>query len=90
MNIVTLRSDEFASIEGLHQLLKDRLGLPEYYGKNLDALWDCLTGWIELPTTIVWLDYEGSVQKIGAYAEKVAKILREAERETEGFAFVRC
>ena len=23
-------------------MLKEKFGLPEYYGKNWDALWDCL------------------------------------------------
>ena len=27
----------------LHQTLKDQLELPEYYGANLDALYDCLS-----------------------------------------------
>ena len=26
----------------IHQLLKTKFGLPEYYGENWDALWDCL------------------------------------------------
>lgn len=29
--------------ENGHDYLTDALGLPEYYGKNLDALYDCLT-----------------------------------------------
>lgn len=29
--------------ENGHDYLADALGLPEYYGKNLDALYDCLT-----------------------------------------------
>ena len=28
--------------EDLHEILKKSLGFPDYYGKNLDALWDCL------------------------------------------------
>ena len=27
----------------VHKLLKEKLGLPEYYGENWDALWDCLS-----------------------------------------------
>lgn len=31
-------------IREIHRLLKEKFGLPEYYGENWDALWDCLDG----------------------------------------------
>lgn len=27
---------------GIHNLLKDKFGFPDYYGENWSALWDCL------------------------------------------------
>ncbi len=37
----------------LHQALKDGLHLPDYYGMNMDALWDCISSAdIEIPATI--------------------------------------
>lgn len=36
---------DFSSVktyDELHDLLKEKFGFPEYYGKNLDALWDCI------------------------------------------------
>ena len=38
--------------EELHQALKDGLNLPYYYGMNMDALWDCLTGDLDDPCVI--------------------------------------
>lgn len=29
--------------EAFHEYVASSLGFPEYYGRNLDALWDCLT-----------------------------------------------
>ena len=31
----------------LHRELKIKFELPDYYGENWDALWDCLDGWYE-------------------------------------------
>ena len=45
----------FSKIYTYHKfytLCKQKLQLPEYFGNNLDALWDCITGDIELPVSI--------------------------------------
>lgn len=31
--------------EALHERLKTAFGFPDYYGRNLDALWDLLSAW---------------------------------------------
>jgi ribonuclease inhibitor len=49
LEVIVLDGKEFESIEKIHRILKKKLDLPDYYGENLNALWDCLTGWIDLP-----------------------------------------
>ena len=39
------------SREEVHSYLKEKFAFPEYYGKNLDALYDCLTD-IGRPTAV--------------------------------------
>ncbi len=31
------------SVYDIHEKIQEGLKFPDYYGKNLDALWDCLT-----------------------------------------------
>jgi ribonuclease inhibitor len=38
--------------EDVHGQIRENLGLPSWYGENADALWDSLTGIIEIPATI--------------------------------------
>ena len=43
MNHFILDFSEIKTVLELHQYLKEVFGLPEYYGNNMDALWDCLS-----------------------------------------------
>jgi ribonuclease inhibitor len=88
MNRVVLRGSEIDSIEALHDLLRRELHLPEYYGGNLDALWDCLTGCIPMPLTIEWVDFAQCRRNIGEYADKVLSLFEDATKEVDGFMYV--
>ena len=43
MEIIRLDGSKMTDRKATHAYLKRKLHLPEYYGNNLDALWDCLT-----------------------------------------------
>ena len=43
----------------LHEQLKQAFRLPEYYGRNMDALWDCLHCSFEEQTTIILKNISG-------------------------------
>lgn len=42
-------TDRAGVLEGIGRAL----GFPDYYGQNLDALWDCLTD-LTRPTVLIW------------------------------------
>lgn len=85
MEVIILDGKEFDSIERIHSILKQKLHLPDYYGENLNALWDCLTGWINLPIKIHWINFECSKKFVGNFADELLKTFREAEDELDGF-----
>ena len=41
-NSIILDFNECKYVSDIHKVLKEKFGLPEYYGENWDALWDCL------------------------------------------------
>ena len=43
MNNITLKLDKFSKKEELHSYLKKKMKFPDYYGENLDAIFDYLT-----------------------------------------------
>ncbi|KXZ20927.1 barnase inhibitor [Bacillus nakamurai] len=86
---VIIDGKDFTSIEALHRILKDKLDFPDYYGENLNALWDCLTGWMELPLTLVWRHFETSQMYLGSDADDVLRILKKAEEELDDEFFIR-
>ena len=53
MNTITLDFSGIKSYWELHEYFKDIFQLPDYYGHNMDALWDCLYGCYDCPTTFV-------------------------------------
>jgi len=82
---IILDGKKIDSSDQLHAALQKALELPDYYGHNLDALWDCLTGLIEMPLTIRWVHFQESKQKLGEYSQLLLELFRDAEREVDGF-----
>ena len=78
----------FHDAEELHDQLRVGLKLPDYYGANLDALWDCLTGYVDLPLIVEWYDYEESRKFLGDAADEIVGLFAEAGREVDGLRLV--
>ena len=87
MKYISLDGNLFKDVAITHKILKEKLELPDYYGQNLDALWDCLTGFIELPVCIKWSKYKASCRYLGEYAEKLRNVFEDAAAELDNFSF---
>lgn len=85
MNTVVIEGEKITSIEQLHDVLFKQLNLPHYYGRNLDALWDCVTGYISLPTVVIWNNFQSTRNSLGEYADRVLEVFKSAESEIPGF-----
>jgi ribonuclease inhibitor len=71
-----------------YDALARQLELPPHFGRNLDALWDALTGDVEGPIEVVWEDAHRAHAALGKDYERAAALLREVEREREDFRFI--
>lgn len=76
MRRVELIASQLTDQEVLHDMLAKELELPEWYGRNLDALHDCLTELKDVELVLVGWPDEG-------YLAKVRRVIVDAVWENE-------
>lgn len=69
--------------DSLHQCLRDALPLPEWYGNNLDALYDSMTE-MSVPVTIRFLGSEKAQDRLGDYFEMFRRVLQDVQSDLPG------
>ena len=84
MNTVYIDFTEIGDIEDFFDQLKEKLKLPETFGDNLDALYDSITGFVELPLHIEFVNM--SVEQLEDF-EDLLTTLEDADEELEDFSF---
>ena len=77
MKQVILNGNILADATQVHDYLKEMLEFPEYYGKNLDALHDCLTDLEDVEITIT------SPEEDGAIFQRILRVFKASDRENE-------
>ena len=75
MKKVVIDCEKLQQKEQAHLYLAEVFDFPDYYGKNLDALFDCLT---ELGECTIFLENENALKQADSYGIKVLKVLEEA------------
>ncbi len=78
---------DFSSIgdyEEFYAQLKRKLTLPEYFGSNLDALYDSISGAAELPLHLEFVNL--SVDQLETF-ELLIGTLEDLEQDVESFTF---
>lgn len=79
---VTLSGNKMTSKEALHTYLAKKLAFPAYYGKNLDALHDCLCERsTPLHITVTYTDR--LKENLEDYGETFLQVLKDAAEDNE-------
>ena len=84
MNTVYIDFIEIGDMEDFFDQLKEKLKLPETFGDNLDALYDSITGFVELPLHLEFVNM--SVEQLEDF-EDLLTTLEDADEELEDFSF---
>lgn len=79
---VTLSGNKMTTKEAMHAYLAKKLKFPAYYGKNLDALHDCL-GEIGHPLHITVTYTDRLAEELGEYGKTFLQVLQDTAEENK-------
>lgn len=69
-----------------HAYLKEKLEMPEYYGNNLDALWDVLSTY-DKPVRVELIHEDALVASLGTYGEALIETFQDAVEANSNIEF---
>lgn len=73
------------TISGLHDALSEALAFPDWYGRNLDALHDCLT---DICGEIEIVNAAALESSLGNYFSRFMRVLKDAAEENENLIII--
>ena len=82
MRTIVIDGNQIDSRREAHAFFKKSLLFPDYYGGNLDALYDCLDD-ISEKTHIVLCHYDQLEKNLGVYAAKLLRAITDAARNND-------
>lgn len=88
MNII-LDGKHMTNKEKTHEYLKKELDLPEYYGNNLDALWDVLMD-IDCDLNINLINLNIIVNNLGDYGNSLIEVFEDASKSNDNIKLNIC
>ena len=77
MNTITLDFSGIKSYWALHEYFKEVFHLPDYYGHNMDALWDCLYCCYDSSTTIILKNLSALSKELAPEIEIMLELFRD-------------
>ncbi len=87
MKKIVLDGKKMTSVEETHAYIKEKLTLPDYYGMNLDALWDLLSV-DSKHKNISLINHEALASNLGDYAESLIKVFVDASDSNNSIEFM--
>ena len=84
MNTIYIDFSEIGDMEDFYAQLKEKIELPEYFGDNLDALYDCISGDLDMPLHIEFVNM--TVEQLEIF-EDLLVTLEDLVEEVPDFSF---
>lgn len=88
MRMITINGNRMTSMEEAHLHLKKTCRFPDYYGKNLDALYDMLST-EDRNTLLLFFDSRGVVKQLGLRGERLVETFQDAALANQRIRLIR-
>lgn len=82
MKTIILNGCDIISMSDIHNIFAEELDFPEWYGRNLDALYDCLGDVCE-EVEIVIEDKAELSEKLGIGFDRLCNLLNDISEEND-------
>jgi ribonuclease inhibitor len=86
MKKIIIDGKEMKSRKEAHLHIKEQLQSTEYYGNNLDALWDALTSYTS-PIEICLINKEELIENLGEYGSSLIQVFKDAATSNSNISF---
>ncbi len=86
MKRIRLDGKKMTDRKTAHEYIAKKLGFPEYYGNNLDALHDCLCE-IGEETCVSLINSDEFIENLGAYHKGFIRVFEDSANENDRLTF---
>ena len=87
MNTIKLDFSKCKYIGDVHYEIKNKFGFPDYYGENLDALWDCLDYYTDEELIIKISGFAIIESQFGDYTSKIKEVFKRVSSNCPNIKF---
>ncbi len=84
---ITIDGCRVVTEQDFHRQLAVVLGVQDFYGYNMDALWDLLSASVERPLLLIWKDHDYSRRNIPHEFNGIVEMLERVKQQDEGFGW---
>lgn len=80
MKTIILDGEKMKTKREAHEYMSKAFDFPQYYGKNLDALWDILSVY-DVPIHIVFKNAQAFKNNLEEYGNRILKVFLDAKED---------